>query len=1307
MTDNPFPGPQPFRAMDRARFHGREDLSRRLEGAILVHRAVVVHGPSGSGKSSLIQASVLPHLQDAEDVRVVHLDGWPSAEDPTHWLSMAMHSELKHGEPDIDISPSEAVLSSLKRAVRGSSRILVICIDQLEQLLYPGRDSRQTETFFDCVNDILDLPLRTLRVVMSLREDYLGVFRDRLRDHRRVLGQGFRVGPLTVGELTQAMCQTATSGQPPQVWAADEMRALLMQVRVPGQAESDEAEAQAAYGQIVCRALFQERAAGETNKERIVEAEPILQRYLEMTLADLGPLRNKADRLLEDHLVSGDGGRTLRTEKELQRHFSAEDLQTILGALEQSAILHAASHQGSRYFEIGHDWLARKVFEKRQAHEQKEEQRRRDQEQQRALENVRKERRVLIYVAAFLLVGVVGIAVSALSILTAKRKAELAEDAANRAALVAQRREIDARDASILAGVRELSSRGKLTWAMKLLPKVQLPELRRGWVALASDLLAGNTLVSTLEGHSASLTTAVFSPDGKLILTASIDGTARLWDAAGKIPPIVLSGHTDALTFATWSHDGKYVLTASLDGTARIFDLTGKGKTIGDANSKVPITYADFSPDDSRVVTASQDGFVRIHGLSGEPASVEIQGSKKAIYCVRFHPDGERVFFSSQDENVQVWDGKPITKPVEIGTHDGAVVFLDIKFDGSRLVSASIDGTARIWDISAKKSRLITTIQHDGPVHHAIFSPKGVLVATASADRMARVVRVDGSEPPIVLSGHTQAVTRVAFDPTGYFLATASQDATGRIFRIQGGVSLVLRGHEAAVHSIAWKSDGAMVVTAAGDGTDRSPDETARVWSTVAAQRLGLGSRGPRFFHSAAATFSVERLATVHNDGATRVTTLDKVDEPIVLPSPGAWVANASLSADGQFVATASFDKLVRVFQVDKPTDVVTLSGHEAEVRFALFSPDGKRVLSGGDDGRAIVFAVDGKTAPIRLEGHRDWLTAGAWSADGKRVVTGSFDHTARVWNADGQGAATELVGHQGEVLAVAFFSDNRRIATASADHTARIWIPGQEPRILQHEAAVYNIAVSPDNKFIATYAADHLIRIWRVSFPDPPIELESTVPVRLLAFEPNGPQIAALDEEGSLHTWTVDVDALRERIAVANADCLPSSIRVLYLNETLAVAEERYATCKRSPYEMPWFNAVDKTLLEATSDVSTESAPARIVSTPTLKELGSDMVRVKVVVLPTEAEVQIDGIPTPRRQGVVEFVGKIGQKRTLLVQRGAKHRSFEVTIGANGASPAQFDLNEKLPATVRPGVDATDKPIAPEKNPLLPDTNE
>jgi GTPase SAR1 family protein len=97
---NPFPGPQPYRASDRARFYGREAVGHELASMILAHRCVALFGPSGAGKSSVMQAAVIPELDEDYDFRHVAIDGWPADEEPVAWLLYTLHAQLKLAPPD-------------------------------------------------------------------------------------------------------------------------------------------------------------------------------------------------------------------------------------------------------------------------------------------------------------------------------------------------------------------------------------------------------------------------------------------------------------------------------------------------------------------------------------------------------------------------------------------------------------------------------------------------------------------------------------------------------------------------------------------------------------------------------------------------------------------------------------------------------------------------------------------------------------------------------------------------------------------------------------------------------------------------------------------------------------------------------------------------------------------------------------------------------------------------------------------------------------------------------------------------------
>ncbi|WP_437935888.1 nSTAND1 domain-containing NTPase [Sorangium sp. So ce341] len=1184
---NPFPGPQPYRAADRARFHGREELSYRLEASVLANRCVTVYGLSGSGKSSLMQASVIPALVDSHQIRVVRIDAWPEGKHPTEWLADAVYAALSFGERPADLPAEEALLAAAQRAARKSPRIVLLYLDQLEQLLYPSRSTAEVEAFFAALNRLVDTPLRDLRVVLLLREDYLGRFRDRLREHRRLLSHGFRVGTLTVAELSEAVCKAAAGGQPPQTWEIEPTRALLRQVRTSGQAESDDAEAQAAYAQIVCRALFQQRAQGGGAAEQAaVEAEPILRRYLEATLDDLGALSAAARRLLEDHLVTADGTRTLRTEKELLRLLPAKELGPILKALEGAAILHAEEHQGSRYFEIGHDWLALRVSEARRQRELEEAQRRREEEQLRELARERSEaerrlRRARAQRRFFAAVAVVAVVVAAGALwmgLYAYRHKVWALGAmaeAQAAEAKAKEKEIEASNARLLAGFRELKNSGQIAWGIKLLTEVEGPEKARGWLALASDALGQNALFVTLRGHQQPIHAAVWSHDGQRVLSASDDMTARLWNAGGTGDPIVLSGQRGRINALAFSPDDKRVLTASEDGAVRLWDADGGKLDVLEVGG-VPVRHAAWSPDGARVATASADDIARVYSVAGGGV-VELIGHTAALNVVAFFGDGERVLTASDDGTARVWSADGAGQPVILRRPDVRVVSAAPSPDGTRVLTVWSDGAAWIFEASGK-GRPVELEGDQGRVLFAAWSPDGARVAVASADKTARIRSADGKRQPITFKGHGRAVTFVSFRPDGRYIATASPDQTARLWPSEGGKHVVLAGHDGPVLSAAWSPDGTRVLTAAAPllvGPSR--DNTLRIWRPAMLESVPRERRA--FYHTASIGPGAERVASAYDDRAARVWRADGTGVDLVLAKQDAWVAGAALSPDGARVAAPCFDGTTRIVRVDGKGEPVSIQGHAGPVRAAVWSPGGTRLVTVSDDRTARIVSADGAGAARVLSGHTDGLTSAAWSPDAQRIVTTSMDHTARVWLASGGQQLSVFKGHGGAVYTAAWSPDGGRIVTGSEDGTVQVWdaASGTVVASLDRGVAVLQAIWSPGGDRIAFSLRHGGVLLWsRDAWSRPgtmePVVLDAQAAIIAMAFLDDGKRLFTVAADNTSRTFTLDVAELRRDLLSSNVDCLPASLRILHLGEPPDRASERHAACEREHSRTPFF---------------------------------------------------------------------------------------------------------------------------------------
>jgi len=317
--------------------------------------------------------------------------------------------------------------------------------------------------------------------------------------------------------------------------------------------------------------------------------------------------------------------------------------------------------------------------------------------------------------------------------------------------------------------------------------------------------------------------TATFSPDGKRVVTASVDDTARVWDADSGKFLASLQGHTARVNSAAFSPDGRRVVTASFDRTARIWDADS-GQTLASLQGHTDrVTSAAFSPDGKRVVTVSWDKTARVWNAdSGQPLA-SLQGHTAVVNSAAFSPDGKRIVTASDDWTARIWDADSGQPLASLQGHTAVVNSAAFSPDGKRIVTASDEWTARIWDVESGTT--LASIQgHTAQVYSAAFSPDGKRVVTASGDHTARVWDADSGTTFAFLWGHTAPVNTAAFSPDGKRVVTASFDKTARVWDADSGKALAtLQGHTSSVTSAAFSPDGKRVVTA-------SSDNTARVW---------------------------------------------------------------------------------------------------------------------------------------------------------------------------------------------------------------------------------------------------------------------------------------------------------------------------------------------------------------------------------------------------------------------------------------------------------------------------------------------
>jgi len=606
-------------------------------------------------------------------------------------------------------------------------------------------------------------------------------------------------------------------------------------------------------------------------------------------------------------------------------------------------------------------------------------------------------------------------------------------------------------------------------------PREQMPTPAA--VSVFQEIRAADAQLAVLSGHGDPVVCAHYSPDGTRIVTASFDGTARIWDARSGAQLALFSGHGVAMYSAFYSPDGTRIVTASDDKIATVWDANSGARLAVLSGHGERIRSAAFSPDGTRIVTASADKTARIWDARTGARLAQLAGHGDPVLSAAYSPDGKRIVTASVDKSARIWDARTGAELALLAGHGGLVLSAAFSPDGTRIVTASADETARIWD-ARTGAQLAVLAGHGGPFYSAAYSPDGRRIVTASQDKTARIWDALTATPLAVLSGHGDFVLSAAYSPDGRRIVTASEDNTARIWDARTGAELTaLTGHLDIVNSASYSPDGTRVLTA-------SNDKTARIWDARAGARLAELSGHAGFVNSAAYSPDGTRVVTASSDKTVRVWDANTGAQLAQLSGHGQNVLSATYSADGERIVTASVDKTARIWDVRSLVQLAVLAGHTRSVKSAVYSPDGMRIVTASADKTARVWDAHTGAEIVVLSGHSNAVNSAAFSPDGAHVLTASFDKTARIWDARSGSELTRLVGHGDLVLSAAYSRDGTRIVTTSLDRTARIWDARTGAQLAVLAGNVGGAAFSPDGTRIVTASTDDTGRIWDAGIP-------------------------------------------------------------------------------------------------------------------------------------------------------------------------------------------------------------------------------
>jgi WD40 repeat protein len=1091
---DPYPGLRAFESADSGVFFGRgEDIERLLScfrhGLDSKPQTVLVIGPSGSGKSSLVRAGLLPRLDRLPETWAVAVPLTPQESRGQGFARMlatqvAMTARAPREREYVlrAISEKPGGLVDAFRHLSAEQGIpnsrLLITIDQLEELVTVDEISAEERETLAEIIEASTFPGSPVWTVSTLRAEFLSRFLEEPSMAPFTKNQ-ILVMPLDVRKYREVI----------------EGPARLADIYFdPGLADEMIRDIPGADALPLLAYALQQLYIGSAGREPVRLVTTSDYRGLGGGANGLrgieGVLVACADRAREE-LEDGDKAIALRTllrfvnldghdepTKRLVRRkdLDADESRVVSSFIEHRLLISKRGTDGVAYIDVAHEalfrvWtpLAEEIDAERSAL------RLRGDVERLALAWDAAGRNPSYYLTGDRLLAAEQIDQAGFLILSEENiiadflRDSRRQDEAARSRFIDQIEErvsaylIEDPELSILLAVAAAGEMGKSAAT---------------WLGLNTAVDASR-LRGALTGHTAAILSVEFSPNGNLIATSSEDGTAMLWSAPEGSHQRTIDQHGSLVGSVSFSPDNMRLLTASADGKACIWDVATGFLLQTFLGHIGRVRHAAYSPDGQTLVTSGEDGTARIWavGDGSEMAVLRGHAPDALILSCTFSPDGNLLVSTSSDHSAIVWEKQEPEgwrRRVVLRGHEDWVRAPSFSPDGTLIATASEDGTARIW--RAADGSLVRIIdRHRGRVRGTSWSSDGNRLLTASGDGTARIWSTDSFLEIMSLRGHHNRLRGGTFSPDGSTVATASEDGIARLWTVaEDFPEAVIATGADRVRRASWSRVADTLAVALNDGR-------IQLWDARTRQRLIEIGAHPSRVSSALLSPDGMRFYSAGWDGTVRVwnTSGSLLSILAAFDSEVRWL---ELSPDGDLAAAALSDGTVQILSTGDGHIVGSLIGHNGRVLESRFSPDGSKVVSSGEDKTVRLWDLRSFAEIACLRGHFDWVRSASFSPDGSLIASAGEDATVRLWDVTSASEVRQFLGHEDWVRCVSFSPDGERLLTCSGDQTARVWMisSGQCCHILRgHEAMVLSAEYSPAGEMLVTGSYDGTIRLW------------------------------------------------------------------------------------------------------------------------------------------------------------------------------------------------------------------------------------
>lgn len=1139
---NPFKGLRAFQQADAQDFFGRETLVERLTERLRENHPfanfLAVIGPSGSGKSSVVKAGLLPKIHAGEfdtEANYFVAEMVPGTH-PLEELESALLSIAPREVPDMMTQlekDGRGLIRTVKRILPEENSRLVLLIDQFEEVFTLIDSEKERQHFLDMLVETVNDARSRVVLLITIRADfydkplmYAG-FGDLIRQRNElvlplspkeieeaVVAPVKRVG-LTVEQGLVSAIVKDVKQQPgalpllqyalTELFERREGRVLTLKAyeeiggtsgalarRAEEIFKGFDVKAQEATRQLFLRLVTLGEGAEDTRRRVTQEEIFSLENYADM-LAEVIDIYGKYRLLTFDHDPQNRASTVEVAHEALIRQWerlrswlddNREGLRT-QRRLTQASEEWANSNRDRSYLARGsrlqqfQDWAARSDVVLNQAEQTYLNVSLEEREKQERVEQARVE-----------------------------RERQLEERAQNRLRLLAVFMTFAAVVGLGLAGFAFFQSQQ----AIEAREQAEQNAAETRSLALASNARNARAsddprlaLALALQAESA------FTPVSNEVFRTLSDivyASGARW---------LYGTHTASITSGGISHDGYFSLTAGLDSKVYGWDNRSGEQVLEVETGEEIVTSIAFAPDGKTFVTAYKSGQLNQWEFPSGTLVRTLAGHEVGALSVAFSPNGRFIASGGEDKIIRLWSAQSGALVREFEGHIGAVLRVVFSPDGTRLLSSSADENVandpndqveraiKLW-LVATGEELYTILPASGYVRAIAYSPTGDSFAAGLWDSAnsgnIRVYNAETGEETRRLYGHTDILTDITFTSDGRRIVSASWDKTVRIWDIQRGTeSQSFTGFEDRIMSLSISPDDSFLLISQGNIGDNyqyvSASNNNNVWWWDMSNRDQLAVyRNYEDWHwavdinpdgtLAASGGGPLRLPTDLSmlDVGVRIWQIETGEDVLVLKAHTDTVDSVKFHPDGKHIFTSSWDGTIILWDLGTGEIVRTYTHGDRIFKIGL-NADASLLVSGGADDVARVWRTDTGEEILVLSGHTNDVNGVNFSPDGKTIVTASSDQSVRLWDAQTGTLLKTFIGHTNSANEAIFTPDGENVISTSWDDTVRLWSIASGEQVQQfvgHSDNTFGAVTTKDGRYLFTTSTDRTVRLWDVA---------------------------------------------------------------------------------------------------------------------------------------------------------------------------------------------------------------------------------